>query len=86
MGPGPLPTEDPTRRPEIEASPSPKQQQEGEKRQKKQKYDASCPEKSPHEPDEDPKQAELLHELIRKSCVEMALNRVDGKEELYVGG
>ncbi|KAL0934549.1 dual specificity [Colletotrichum truncatum] len=31
-------------------------------------------------------QAEALHQLIRKSCVEMALNRIDGKEELYVGG
>ncbi|KAL3295026.1 dual specificity phosphatase [Colletotrichum asianum] len=31
-------------------------------------------------------QAAALHQLIRKSCVEMALNRVDGNDELYVGG
>ncbi|KAF9878232.1 dual specificity [Colletotrichum karsti] len=31
-------------------------------------------------------QAEALHQLIRKSCIEMALNRVDGDDELYVGG
>ncbi|TDZ58559.1 Tyrosine-protein phosphatase YVH1 [Colletotrichum trifolii] len=31
-------------------------------------------------------QAELLHQALRKSCVEMAMNRVDGNEELYVGG
>lgn len=31
-------------------------------------------------------QAAALHRLIRKSCVEMALNRVEGNDELYVGG
>ncbi|KAJ0346265.1 hypothetical protein COL154_008423 [Colletotrichum chrysophilum] len=31
-------------------------------------------------------QAAALHQLIRKSCVEMALNRVDGNDDLYVGG
>ncbi|OHW98916.1 dual specificity phosphatase [Colletotrichum incanum] len=31
-------------------------------------------------------QSEELHRLLRKSCVEMAMNRVDGKDELFVGG
>ncbi|KAF6816500.1 dual specificity [Colletotrichum sojae] len=89
MGPGLLSTEDPTRKlkEEIEASRSPKQQQQEQERWKKQKHDKARSEKSPHDPDDHPEQTEeLLHELIRKSCVEMALNRVDGKEELYVGG
>lgn len=31
-------------------------------------------------------ETEALHRLLKKSCVEMAMNRIDGKEELYVGG
>ncbi|KZL64611.1 dual specificity protein phosphatase [Colletotrichum tofieldiae] len=31
-------------------------------------------------------QSEEVYRLLRKSCVEMAMNRVDGKDELFVGG
>ncbi|KAK1982496.1 hypothetical protein LZ30DRAFT_717293 [Colletotrichum cereale] len=35
---------------------------------------------------EESEQAKEVHRLLRKSCVEMAMNRVDGKDELFVGG
>lgn len=27
-----------------------------------------------------------VFDILRRSCVEMALNRIEGDEELYVGG
>ncbi|OHE92175.1 dual specificity phosphatase [Colletotrichum orchidophilum] len=31
-------------------------------------------------------ETEALHRLLKQSCVEMAMNRIDGDEELFVGG